>query len=156
MDRLEFIQTILDMYPESFTEENTERWIDVYMRVLPRDLDFEELLDDMLTNYANTRYAPGTAFFTPYVEKQQKRKQKNNIEDKLKQWEKEREALEKEDKPVNCKVLSPLEVIKKRKKSRYFTEEEMKKLKNYAEKSIPTERLRIEFWREVCSLIYGG
>ena len=166
MDKIEFINTILEMYPNSFTEHNTGMWIDLYTRKLPSNIDFQELLDDMLVSYQNTTTAPSAAFLVNLAAEQQKRikaeKQHSFMQKKLTQWQKEREEIEKNDKPVTCEVLTPLEVIKKnygdfkREDSNYFTKEEMSTFRQYVNTVIPTEKLKIKFWQQVCNLISGG
>lgn len=161
MDKNEFITMILAMYPQSFTDENRDLWIDVYGNFFPDDLDFQELFDDLLVKYENKKIAPSTAFFVPYIQKQKDRKKiqskQNEISQQLEQWKKEREEIEKQDKPITSPILNPLQVLKKSSAESgiSFTEIEMKTLKNYVS-TIPTEKLKINFWRQVCSLISGG
>lgn len=158
MDKKEFIATVMAMYPQSFTKENQNLWMEIYLDFFPDDLDFQELFDDLLVNYQDKKIAPSTAFFTPYIQKQKARKHKQSETfQKLELWKKEREEIEKHDRPITSPILSPLEVLKKSSAESgiCFTNIEMKTLKNYV-RTIPTENLRINFWRQVCSLILGG
>ncbi len=159
---MEFIGLLLDMYPNSFTEGNTQLWVDLYVKKLPVNLDYQELFDDMLVSYQNAHSAPSTAFLLNLVAQQRERNaQKNKANETIKQveqWKKEREEIEKEDKPVTCDILTPSEVIEEhygqRKHSDYFTKNEMNTLRQYVAQ-IPTERLKIKFWIQVCQMIGG-
>lgn len=166
MDKIDFINTILEMYPSSFTENNTQMWIDLYTRKLPSNIDFQQLFDDLLVSYQNTNVAPSTAFLMNLAVKQRERlklqqKEKEAVL-KAEQWKKEREEIEKEDRPITCKILKPLEVLAKsygdveRENKNFFTDVEMKTLRQYVKDVIPTEKLRIDFWQQVCRLIQGG
>ncbi len=156
MDRIEFIKSLFEMYPESFA--NVERWLSAYLRKLPEEIDYEELMDDMLENYQNTRYAPGTGFFMPYIHKQLKRqsaqRERERQEAERQEWEAERKRLEEED-DGGYELLSPEQVLGKKKSSKFFTKEELAKFREYVNNEIPTENLKIKFWKEICELIKG-
>ena len=162
MDKDEFIAAILEMYPNSFTQSNTQMWIEAYSQVLPDKINFQELFDDMLTNYKATNYAPSTAFFKPYIDKQlEKLKFENEkafSEKQQEQWRKEKAEAMKNDKPMTKPILSPLELLKERNNPYnnrgYFTESQMKLFKCYVG-TITMEKLRIDFWRQVSKLILG-
>ena len=166
MDKMQFINTLLEMYPNSFTENNIQMWIDLLSKKLPNDINFQELFDDMVVSYQNTNVAPSTAFLVNLAAKQRERNaQQAKAQEAIKQaeqWKKEREEIEKEDRPVTEKVLTPLEVLKeayqgeqRNGSNHYFLEPEMQVFKKYV-RTIPTEKLRINFWKQVCSLISGG
>ena len=173
MDKETFIQALLEMFPNSFTESNTQMWIEAYSAVLPDELDFQELFDDMLTNYTSTNYAPSTGFFKPYVDKQltarkfaEKEAEYQHKEVKIKspvdeandQYFKEREELIKNDKPMTSPILSPLELLQERNNpydyKGFFTESQMKLFKCYVG-TITMENLRIKFWQQVCKIMKG-
>lgn len=162
MDKETFIQTLLEMFPNSFTESNTQMWIEAYSVVLPDKLDFQELFDDMLTNYKATNYAPSTAFFKPYVDKQLERIKRSNEEraDEIafKKYLAEKRELTKNDKPMTNPVLSPLELLKERNNpynnEGFFTDSQMKLFKYYAG-TITMEKLRINFWQQVIKIMRG-
>ena len=174
MDKKEFIAALLEMFPNSFTQGNTKMWVDAYSRVLPENIDFQELFDDMLVNYKATNYAPSTAFFKPYVDKQlnaikfaameaeyqqKETKYKSPVDISNQQYRKEREELIKNDKPMTNPVLSPLELLKEKGNpyngQGFFTDSQMKLFKNYV-RTITMENLRIKFWKEVISYIGGN
>lgn len=163
MDKATFIQALLEMFPNSFTESNTQMWIEAYSAVLPEKIDFQELFDDMLVNYNSTNYAPSTAFFKPYVDKQLERirlnKQKAFSTQQFEQWEKEREEATKFDKPMTEPVLTPVELLKRENTPYdyrgYFSQTQMQLFKNYV-KTITMENLKIKFWQQVAQLIMGG
>lgn len=162
MDKETFIQALLEMFPNSFTESNTQMWIEAYSAVLPDELDFQELFDDMLTNYTSTNYAPSTAFFKPYVDKQlEKIKFQNNKEFSVKQreqWDREKKEAERNDKPMTNPILSPLELLQERgnpyKNQKGFTESQMKLFSCYV-RTITMEKLRIKFWQQVIKIMLG-
>lgn len=167
MDKMQFINTLLEMYPNSFTENNIQMWIDLLSKKLPNDIDFQELFDDMVVSYQNTNVAPSTAFLVNLAAKQRERNaQQAKAQEAIRQaeqWKKEREEIEKEDRPVTGKILTPIEVLKEAYRgearigeNHYFTKEEMQTFSKYARTVIPTEKLRIDFWKQVCSLISGG
>jgi len=167
VDKVQFINTLFEMYPNSYTESNIQMWFDLLVKKLPNDIDFQELFDDMLTSYQNTTQAPSTSFLVNLAAKQKERNlQQAKAQEAIKQaeqWKKEREEIEKEDKPVIGEILSPLEVLKEAYRgearigeNHYFTKEEMQTFSKYARTVIPTEKLRIKFWQQVCSLISGG
>lgn len=162
MDKDEFIAAILEMYPNSFTQSNTQMWIEAYSQVLPEKINFQELFDDMLTNYKATNYAPSTAFFKPYIDKQLERKnfeKEKLFSEKLQeQWRKEKAEAMKNDKPMKEPVLTPLELLKQRNNPYnhrgFFTDSQMKLFRCYAG-TITMEKLRVKFWQQVGKLILG-
>jgi hypothetical protein len=162
VDKDEFIAAILEMYPNSFTQSNTQMWIEAYSQVLPDKIDFQELFDDMLENYKATNYAPSTAFFKPYVDKQLDRIRRSNEvradEAVFKQYLAEKRELMKNDKPMTEPVLTPLELLKQRNNPYnnrgFFTDSQMKLFRCYAG-TITMEKLRVKFWQQVGKLILG-
>lgn len=163
MDKETFIMALIEMYPNSFTESNTQMWIEAYSAVLPDKLDFQELFDDLLVNYTSTNYAPSTGFFKPYIDKQLDRIRRDNeyypLDKVMKKFYEEKEEIIKNDKPMTTPVLSPLELLTKENNSYdgrgYFTDSQMHLFKDYV-KTITMENLRIKFWQDVAKLIMGG
>lgn len=163
MDKQDFIGSILDMYPKSFTEKNTPLWIEAYSNMLVDGLDFQRLFDEMLANYIGTT-APSIAFFKPYIDKQLERKKVEQEENQLlkqqREWKKEIQEIEKNDKPVS-NVLTPLQVLEKAgipfegTPFKNYQTVERPVFQRYVS-SIPNHKAQCKFWQQVCQLIMGG
>lgn len=179
MNRDEFIDCLLSMYPKSF-ENNSDMWRNVYEQALPADIDFDELFDWFLVNYNNSSVAPGTGVFKPFVEKhahnkqeRQKQAQQKEALESWKQLKKEIAAVDNE--PVEYDLLEPLDLLKKlytkpevfiqSMKARqnalprfvkrgfiFFLNEEMKAFREYVA-TLPHEKLKIIFWRKTMKII---
>lgn len=160
MLKMEFIERIFEMYPKSFTQNNTTMWIEAYSQSLPDNIDYDELFQDMLDNYTHISSAPPVSFFKPYVNKQRARQRKeeeyNKFSRQREQWRKEIEELEKNDRPVTEPILTPQEIIDKHGikvvSGKRFTDEEMQIFRDYV-KIIPQHRLQCEFWMQLGHLI---
>lgn len=108
MNRSEFIQTIMELYPNTFHEENVKQysgWIQRYKQALPENLNFDKLLKLFDQNWKSTVIPPHPSFFLEFW---------NDIkpEKKIKQIEKI--ELTPEEKAINMqKFIALKEKLKK-------------------------------------------
>ena len=69
MERHEFIQKIIELYPDTFKEDRVEHvqaWVDIYERALPKSWDFDKLMWYFSTEYKSTIAPPHPSFFFTY------------------------------------------------------------------------------------------
>lgn len=182
MNKDEFINCIISMYPKSFTENNINTWREVYSQLFPESLDFDDLFDWFLVNYSNSAIAPGTGVFKPYLEKHErdrqekiKQKQQRDMQEGMKRLKQEIDTFEKET--VAYDLLEPLDLLKTlysdqkafvksmqerqnslprfmKKGFVFFLNEELREFRHYVN-SLPNEKLKIMFWRK-CAKIIGS
>lgn len=69
MNRSEFIQTIMELYPNTFHEENVKQysgWIQRYKQTLPENLNFDKLMKLFDQNWKSTVIPPHPSFFLEF------------------------------------------------------------------------------------------
>ena len=67
MDRKEFLDTLVRMYPNSFNQGNLQIWMNGYKKVLSENLNFEVLFEKLITEYMSIHTAPAPAWFKEYT-----------------------------------------------------------------------------------------
>ena len=86
MERHEFIQKIIELYPDTFKEErisHVQAWVEMYERALPKSWNFDKLMWYFATEYKSTVAPPPPSFFFNYrneVKPEEKRVQKKVID----------------------------------------------------------------------------
>lgn len=82
MNRMQFIQTIMELYPNTFKPDNEKQfkgWVNRYKKALPEDWDFDKLLMFFDTKWQSTVVPPHPSFFLEFkndVRPERKRIQK--------------------------------------------------------------------------------
>lgn len=70
MERHEFIQKIIELYPDTFKEErinHVQAWVEMYERALPKSWDFDKLMWYFATEYKSTIAPPHPSFFYSFA-----------------------------------------------------------------------------------------
>lgn len=71
MNRNEFIEIIMSLYPDTFKPENEKHfqlWIDRYKSAIPATRDFDKLMKYFDQEYKSTIVPPHPSFFYQYKE----------------------------------------------------------------------------------------
>lgn len=58
MNRKQFLDELIKLYPISFSKDNAQMWIDNYKLILDENIDFTELKKIILIEHENMQYAP--------------------------------------------------------------------------------------------------
>ena len=69
MERQEFIQKIIELYPDTFKEDRVQHvqaWVEIYEKALPKSWDFDKLMWYFSTEYKSTVVPPHPSFFYSY------------------------------------------------------------------------------------------
>ena len=69
MNRMEFIQTIMELYPNTFHLDNEKQfkgWVKRYKQALPENLNFDKLLKIFDQNWKSTVVPPHPSFFLEF------------------------------------------------------------------------------------------
>lgn len=70
MNRQEFIQELLNLYPNAGAFQNAyskQKWVEGYGKVLKGKIDFDKLYEIMITQYMSMNTPPAPAWFSEYV-----------------------------------------------------------------------------------------
>lgn len=66
MERHEFIQKIIELYPDTFKVGrvgHVQAWVEMYEKALPKSWDFDRLMWHFATEYKSTTIPPHPSFF---------------------------------------------------------------------------------------------
>lgn len=80
MNRQEFIQKIIELYPDTFKADRVEHiqaWVDMYEKAMSKNWDYDKLMWYFSTEYKSTVVPPAPSFF--YQFKSNVKKQKDYI-----------------------------------------------------------------------------
>jgi hypothetical protein len=83
MNRQEFIQELLNLYPNAPAFNNPyskQKWVEGYSKVLKGKIDFDRLYEIMITEYMSMNTPPAPAWFSEYVSLVRIKEKKQNIE----------------------------------------------------------------------------
>lgn len=83
MERHEFIQKIIELYPDTFKGDrlgHVQAWVEMYEKALPKSWDFNRLMWYFATEYKSTIAPPPPSFFYSF---------RNDVKPKEKAVEKE-------------------------------------------------------------------
>lgn len=61
MNKREFLEKFLSLFPLCFNDRNFEHWYSVYECIIPYKFEFELLLKDLTSNIPNLKVAPSPA-----------------------------------------------------------------------------------------------
>lgn len=70
MERHEFIQKIIELYPDTFKAErlgHVQAWVEMYEKALPKSWDFDKLMWYFATQYKSTVAPPHPSFFFSFA-----------------------------------------------------------------------------------------
>lgn len=70
MERHEFIQKIIELYPHTFNEDRVDHvqaWVEMYEKALPKSWDFQKLMWYFATEYKSTTSPPPPSFFYSFA-----------------------------------------------------------------------------------------
>ena len=116
MNRQEFIQKIIELYPDTFKSDRVghiQAWIEMYEKAIKKNWDFDKLMWYFSTEYKSTVIPPAPSFFFQYrmsvcrpkehkieVREEPTEEEKRACEEakakffaKFEQWKKERSSL---------------------------------------------------------------